>query len=166
MDDFVVEQIAVSDEYLMAIGRIMVNWNQLEAIFDLLVIKLMGCRLWDRRSHIPIVDMPFGTKIDIARSLAGVQAKKDQQFFDKFMNETLPKITKLQEQRNAVAHYKWAIKDGAVWALRVKGKKKFTMTNSTVSLQTLHEASAEMVVLMDEVFRMIPLAEFGEGNTT
>jgi hypothetical protein len=162
MDEDFIDEIPIADEYLSAIGRLMVNWNQLDGLFDLLLIRLMGCRLWDVRSHMVIVGMNFGTKVELVKSLAGVQMRPDDPIYMKLINTTLPRITHLQSQRNAVAHNKWALGEGGVRGVRMTAKGKLKITEKLVPIEDLKKDSKEMLVMMNEVFVLLPRNEFSD----
>ncbi len=99
LDD--VMPIPMPEEYLKAIGRVVVNWSQLEGIVDLVLIKLLGSPVRDGRAHIVFAQMTFQAKLDSLKAIAPLLATSPNNTtaHAKFTNEIYPKLCDFQTQQ-------------------------------------------------------------------
>jgi len=62
--------VTIPDDYLLAIGKVCVQWGNLEAIMELTIAKLASMDIWDARSKIVLNHMAWPMRMDIFTSLA------------------------------------------------------------------------------------------------
>jgi len=122
----------VPEPYLTAIGQVVVNWCNLEALVDLALGKLAGFDGYDQRGAIVTAHMSWPQKMDALQSLIGV-LREEHAHLAKF-DAVKPLLKKAQEGRNRIVHGQWGEQNGEAIKLRLtaRGKLKFAMTPITV----------------------------------
>jgi hypothetical protein len=126
--------INLPDEYLIAIGKVNVQWGMLETIVDLAIGTLGGFQLYDPRSAIMTAHMTWPLKMDVLESLVTALAVDHQHLSPKFQISK-PLLKKAQEGRNRIIHGQWGYEDGKASKLRAtaRGKLKTSIDPITVS---------------------------------
>ncbi|MGI8771714.1 MAG: hypothetical protein ACR2JE_09775 [Acidobacteriaceae bacterium] len=120
------QQEQIPDEYLKAIGRVTVEWNQLESILDLCLIRLLGKDLTDPRSHIVFTHMAYPQKMNALKALIGQVEIPAGSSLGRYSDEVQPLLKAASEERNKIMHSKWGMEKGQVYrsTLQAKGALK------------------------------------------
>ncbi len=101
--------INLPDDYLIAIGKVNVQWGMLETVVDLAIGTLGGFKLYDPRSAIMTAHMTWPLKMDILESLVTAIAVDHPHLSPKFQISK-PLLKKAQEGRNRVIHGQWGVR--------------------------------------------------------
>ena len=62
--------VTLPDAYLIGIGKVCVQWGNLEAVMELALTKLAGMDIWDTRPKIMISHMAWPMRMDIFAAMA------------------------------------------------------------------------------------------------
>lgn len=138
------------DAYLLAIGKVCVQWGILETFVEMTIIKLAGMSAEDPRSKITFNHMTWPQRMDVLNSLIDYLTSGYPRLKD-FETDVKPLLKKAQEGRNRVVHGFWGFENGKVTLLRAtaRGKLKLHMDEMTVSeidsvLGDIHNAAAAL----------------------
>jgi hypothetical protein len=134
------QQEQIPDEYLKAIGRVVVEWNQLESILDLCLIRLLGKELTDPRSHIVFTHMAYPQKMDALKALIGEVKIPDGSTLGRYGDEVQPLLKNASEARNKIMHSKWGVINGKVHRSMIRAKGALKMSLVSVSIDEIIEA--------------------------
>jgi hypothetical protein len=124
--------VTLPDAYLIAIGKVCVQWGDLEAVMELAIIKLAEMDIWDPRSKIMINHMAWPMRVDILTSLAHHLLPEYPRLKD--YQTIAGHLKKAQEGRNRIIHSHWGNDNGKIIASRAsaRGKLKLSMDEVTV----------------------------------
>jgi hypothetical protein len=124
--------VTLPDAYLIGIGKVCVQWGNLEAVMELSITKMAGMDHWDPRSKIMLNHMAWPMRTDIFKSLADQLMPEYPRL--KEYQAVASHLKKAQEGRNRVVHSHWGIEDGKVTAMRAsaRGKLKFSLEAVTI----------------------------------
>jgi hypothetical protein len=124
--------VTLPDAYLIGIGKVCVQWGNLEAVMEVVLVKLSGMDLWDARSKIMLNHMAWPMRMDIFTSMAN-QLMPDYPRLKEYQ-AVASHLKKAQEGRNRVVHSHWGFEDGKVKAARAsaRGKLKFSLDEITI----------------------------------
>ncbi len=163
-----VNPIILPDAFLMAIGRVMVNWSQLEGILDFVLIKLLGAYLYDERYHAVFAQMMFQAKIETLQSVTDILQRNEQNAgaHARFKEIILPKLTDLQGRRNGIVHCKWAVHDETVSITRLQARGKLHIKERNISLEEITKMADEIALLSEELWNMVDFPEFHQALPT
>ena len=131
--------VLLPEAYLTAIGKVCVQWSQLEAVTDIAIRKLAGFELLDSRATILTAHMSWPMRQDILYSLVD-QFRKDHPHLTRF-DELKPIYKKAQEGRNRVVHAAWAFEDGVVSTLRATARGKLKPHIDPISVSDIEDIS-------------------------
>lgn len=140
----------LSDDYLLAIGRIVVSVSKLEsAIIDLIRV-FMGVR-----SIINAVtafsQQQISTNLDTLRALYSVGSLKDELKSDQFL-ALLDQVKRVAEFRNTVVHGYWIIdENGDALAVRFKGRGTFSRTRKLIKSEEILSQAVEAEQLLQKL---------------
>ncbi len=145
--------VNLPDDYLLAIGKICVQWSHLEALMELSISKLAGFQLSDPRSKILVNHMAWPMRVDIFSALcnelvAGYPRLKDYQ-------QVLTQLKKAQEGRNRLVHGFWGIEEGKVTALRATARGKLKLSMETVALEELQTTLRDINVAAAALYNLV-----------
>ena len=149
------EQTKVPDEYLRAIGRVTVEWNQLESILDLCLIKLLGKDLTDPRSHIVFTHMGYPQKMDALKALIGEVQIPSGSSLGQYGDKVQPLLKKAQEERNIIMHSKWGVEKGQVYRSTIRAKGALKTTHVPVPLGEVTAACEYIVNAAEALFASV-----------
>ncbi len=136
------KQIEIPDEFLKAIGMVVVRWNHLELIINLFLIHLMGKEIYENRSHIVFAHMAFPQKLDVLGALAE-EAIKTPRYSNlaKYKETVLPLLKQAQVGRNFAIHSIWGIRDGKVMRASISARGSFKFVWVVGTLEEIEKAS-------------------------
>jgi hypothetical protein len=120
--------VTIPDDYLIAIGKVCVQWSTLEGIMEMMIAKLAGFQNYDNRSKIMISHMAWPMRVDILSALAVELLEKYPRLKD--YPKVLELLKKAQQGRNRIVHGMWGSDEaGNVLTLRAtaRGKLKLSM---------------------------------------
>ena len=159
-----IHPIALPDAFLTALGRMMVNWSQLEGILDFVLIKLMGASVNDIRFHIPFAQMTFQAKMECLKSITDSlqDAPGNEDAHARFKKVILPKLNGLQTHRNQITHCKWALRGTRITRGRLKAKGKVEITENTVTLLEIEKMAADILETSGNLWAMVAFPEFNQ----
>jgi hypothetical protein len=145
------EQNNIPEPYLTAIGKVVVNWCNLEAIVDLAIVKMAAFDLHDPRGVIVTVHMSWPQKMDVLEALVDSLKTDHPHLPDKFA-AAKRYLTQAQKGRNRVVHGQWGQDNGIVVKLRssARGKLKFgiePITLDEIKAISLDVGNAGLAVL-------------------
>lgn len=125
----------IPEPYLTAIGRVVINWCNLEALADLSIGKLAGFDAHDRRSAIVPAHMSWPQKMDVLESLVNVL--RDQYAYLAKFDEVKPLLKKAQEGRNRIVHGQWGSEGDQVVKFRLTARGKLKFGYSAITLDEI-----------------------------
>jgi hypothetical protein len=147
-------QVTLPDAFLIAIGKICVQWSMLEYVVEMAITKLVDLDIWDQRSKIVFAHMSWPQKTDILGALTDT-LEDDYARLRGYRQTVAPLLKKAQEARNQVIHGFYGVEDGKVQRTRAtaRGKLKLEMEEITVSqieagLKDIHDAIAAVYNLV------------------
>lgn len=98
-------KIIVPDAYLIAIGKVCVQWGQLETIMALTLRKLTGIPDDDPRSLVMVTHLAWPLRMEILEALVRL-LETDHPHLARF-DEIKPLLKKAQGGRNRIMHAQW-----------------------------------------------------------
>jgi hypothetical protein len=145
--------VNLPDVYLIAIGKVCMQWSLLENMMEMMISKMAGFPLRDRRPKIMINHMAWPMRVDIFSALSNELVAEHPRLKD--YPKVLTLLKKAQEGRNRIVHGMWGSEDGKVTTLRAsaRGKLKLTMEQVDVKeidaiLEDIHVAAAALYNLV------------------
>jgi hypothetical protein len=141
----------LSDEHLRAIGAVIVNWNALEIVLEILALGFYQIPL--NRGLIFTANLSFQNKLTVLRIAGAHGAISDEQQKRSFIS-FLERIEQAHNKRNAIVHGQWA--GGKVqglakrMALRVRGRKLSTAVEQ-IPLAEIEAIATEFLELHGEL---------------
>lgn len=145
----------IPEEYLSAIGRVVVEWNQLESVLDLSLIRLLGKELTDPRSHIVFTHMAFPQKLDALKALIAEVRIPEGSSLGRYGEDVQPLLKKASEGRNMVLHSKWGVEDGTVCRSTIRAKGALKMSVVPVKLEEITAACSQIVAAGEALFEAV-----------
>ena len=140
----------LSDDHLRAIGAVIVNWNSIELVMQILALGIYQIPL--EKGLVFTSNLAFQNKLTILR-IATHGAIKDKPAERDFL-DLLDRIEKAHLKRNTVAHGLWAAGNAQGlakrMALRVRGRK-LTPAREQVPLSDLEGMATEFLKLHGEL---------------
>jgi hypothetical protein len=127
----------IPEPYLIAIGKVCVNWGMLEMVMDHAIGKLARFDLYDSRGAVVTAHTSWPQKMDVLEALVG-ELRTDYPHLAKF-DAIKPLLKKAQEGRNRVVHGRWGEEDGKVHLLRTTARGKL---KSSIDLITIEDIQA------------------------
>jgi hypothetical protein len=103
----------IPEPYLIAIGKVCIEWGTLESTIDICIEKLADFDLYDQRGAIITAHMSFPQKLDVLGSL--VVAMQPRLPYLAAFEVVKPLLKKAQEGRNRFVHGRWGVRDGNVF---------------------------------------------------
>jgi len=131
----------IPDEYLKAIGSVVVHWNYLEHVLNLILIHLLGKEITDDRSHIIFAHTSFPQRVDILSALVEkVENIPNYSKFREYKTKVEPLIKLAQKNRTWIIHSSWGMKDGNLMraSITARGSLKFVWV--VVALKEIEDA--------------------------
>ena len=135
-------QVLLPEAYLVAIGRVCVQWSQLETIADLAIRKLAGFELLDTRATIITAHMSWPMKQNILYAL--VEQYRDRHSHLAKFDELKPIYKKAQDGRNRVVHASWSFENGKVSTLRATAREKLKSHIDPISVVDINAISDQI----------------------
>ncbi len=136
--------IQIPDDYLIAIGKVRVQWGTLETVVDLAIAKLGGFRSFDPRAMIITAHMTWPLKMDIMRSL--ITALREDQAYAHLarFDEIKPMLKSAQDGRNKCVHGQWGYEKGNVSKLRTTARGRLKASIDTITVANINEAADDI----------------------
>lgn len=145
--------VTLPDDYLIAIGKVCVQWGMLESMIELAITKLAGFELYDPRSKIMVNHMAWPMRVDIFSSLCHALATDYPRLKD--FAEVLPLMKKAQEGRNRIVHGFWGCEDGKVTALRASARGRLKVSMESVTLAELNGVLKDINVATAGIYNLV-----------
>lgn len=125
--------VTLPEPYLIAIGKVCVQWTMLENMVDMILGKLAGMDFLDPRAKIMVAHMSWPQKMDVLGSLID-SLSEDHPRLRGYKDSTAPLLKAAQEGRNHVIHGFYGFEGGKVERQRAtaRGKLKIQMEEVTV----------------------------------
>jgi hypothetical protein len=131
----------IPDEYLKAIGSVVVHWNYLEEVLNLILIHLLGKKITDDRSHIIFAHTSFPQKMDILSALVGkVENLPEYSRFQEYKANVEPLLKTAQSSRNTIIHSMWGMKDGKLMRASISARGSLKLVWIIVTLREIENA--------------------------
>lgn len=146
-------QILIPDAYLIAIGKVCVQWSVLENALEMVVTKLAGMDIWDPRSKIMINHMSWPQKVDILSAMASELVNDYPRL--KNYGTALPLLKKAQEGRNQIMHGSWANEDGMVQLMRATARGKLKIYMDEITVDEIEEIVDDIHVAMAAIYNLV-----------
>lgn len=134
--------IQLPEPYLTAIGRVCVQWSQLEATADLMLRKMMGFDIHDPRGYAITPHMSWPLKMDILSSLIEMYIK-DHPHLSAF-SDVQKMLKTSQDSRNRIIHAQWHFENGNAYMLRATARKRFKTNIDPISVNEINEISSQI----------------------
>lgn len=134
----------IPDEYLRAIGQVVLTWNSLEALVHLALVKLLGSDSLEGRSHAVFAPMSFPQKLDVLTTLMDQMEIPANHPFGRYKTEVHPLLTEAQAQRDLLLHSLWGVKDGEVCVSSIASRGLVRVEERPVPLGEV-EAASELI---------------------
>jgi hypothetical protein len=136
-------KVVVPDNFLIAIGRVTVQWNLLEAMLEMMLGKLAGMDvLADARAKIMVNHMTWPLKIDIFGSICNELVDDYPRL--KGYRSTLELLNKAQQGRNRIVHALWGYEGGKVTINRATARGKLKVQMEEISVEQIDAVFREI----------------------
>ena len=136
--------VLLPEPYLVAIGKVCVQWSMLEAQMDHAIKKLCGFEIDDSRALILTTHMAWPLRMDIMESL--INAYRSDHPHLAHYDALKPQLKKAAEGRNRFVHAHLAYENGEVIELRAKARGKLQTTVTPIQV-------SEIEVVADDIGR-------------
>jgi hypothetical protein len=135
----------IPEPYLAAIGKVVVNWCNVEEVVDLAIAKLAAFNVNDPRGVIVTAHMSWPQKMDVFEALVDA-LKTDHPDLAVRFEAAKPLLTKAQKGRNRMLHGQWGFNEkvGGVYKLRVSARGKLKYAIEPVSLDDIKTIALEI----------------------
>lgn len=146
--------ITIPDDYLIAIGKVCVQWSTLEGITEMMIAKLAGFPMRDPRSTIMISHMAWPMRVDILSALADALEENNPRL------NTYPKVLgllrKAQQGRNRIVHGMWGSDEtGKVIALRATVRGKLKLSMDSITLEEIHRIQGDIEIAAAALYDLV-----------
>jgi len=153
--------VNLPDAYLVEIGKIAVQWTNLETVFELCLINVAGLNANEPRAWAIFAHMTFPQRLDVF----GAMIDSLQDDYPRLQDYKAVRsiISEAQDGRNKVVHARWLYEDGkaTITRLTARGKVKHSTVPITVDelrriAELIGKASIELwklVVVSQETLR-------------
>ena len=128
-------KISLPEAYLLAIGKVCVQWAALESIVDLALHKLMGLDFTDPRGAILTAHMTWPLKMDVLKSLV-TSHRQNFPHLSSF-DAVEPMLNRAQKGRNKIVHATWAYDNGVARILRATARGQLKTSMDPVSVKDI-----------------------------
>ena len=145
--------VTLPDAYLIGIGKVCVQWGNLEAVMELILTKLAGMDIWDSRPKIMISHMAWPMRMDIFAAMAD-QLVADHPRLKDYQSVKLL-LKKAQEGRNRVVHSHWGFQDGKVTALRASARGKLKLSMDEITIEELDGILRDINVATAALYNLV-----------
>ncbi|HXW19319.1 MAG TPA: hypothetical protein VEK35_02325 [Roseiarcus sp.] len=142
------------EPYLTAIGRVVVNWCNLESVVDKAIGKLAGFNLDDPTGVIVTAHMTWPQKMDTLQALVGILNAQYPHLTPKF-NIANPLVKQAQKGRNRIVHGLWGIEDGVVCKLNASARGTLKFRVEPISVEEIAEISLNIGNAALAVLKMV-----------
>lgn len=123
-------------EFLIRIGKIIVDFNHLESIVEMVILQLINIKKGtDENSEDEqsigrrvVEKLFFMQKIDLLRSL--IVGRKGEEFAKKFTKQVYKELVSVSEKRNDIVHSMWFIQ---------YGNSKTDLSTLTINFQNAYQ---------------------------
>ena len=135
----------IPPDYLQAIGKVVVSWNQLDIGVNLLLIFFLGKDIKHNRSHIVFAHMAFPQKLDVMGALVEDLIKQPgNKYLEAYKLTVLPLLKQAQGARNSVVHAMWGAKSGKVRKAFMSARGTFKFSWTVADLKEIQIASQQI----------------------
>jgi hypothetical protein len=145
--------VTIPDDYLIAIGKVCVQWGNLESIMELVLTKLAGMDIWDTRPKIMISHMAWPMRMDIFAATADQLIADHPRLKDYQSVKSL--LKKAQEGRNRVVHSHWGFEDGKVTTLRASARGKLKLSMDTITVNEIDAILRDINVAAAALYNLV-----------
>ena len=137
----------------MAIGRVCVQWGQLESHIDYALKKLCDFELMDSRALILTAHMSWPLKMDVLESIVN-ELRGDFPHLTHY-EKLKPFLKKAAEGRNKIVHAKWAYENGQAFILRATARGKLKTRHEPVNASDIETIATDIGCAAINVYKTI-----------
>ncbi len=145
----------IPDDYLRALGLVVVRWSYLEGILDLSLIKLLGKSINEGRSFVVFAHMAFPQKLDVLGALISEVALPEQAPLRLYKKDIQPLLKKAQESRNALLHSKWISQDGFIMTSSLSARGSLKLKGDVITVEGIEHVCEDIVHAADTLYEAI-----------
>ncbi len=145
--------VTIPDDYLLAIGKVCVQWGNLEAVMELCITKLAAMDMWDPRSKIMLNHMVWPMRTDIFASLADYLVTDNPRLKD--YQAVLPLLKKAQDGRNRIIHSHWGFENGKVQAQRASARRKLKLYLEEITVKEIEGVLNDINVAAAALYNLV-----------
>lgn len=145
--------VTIPDDYLLAIGKVCVQWGNLEAIMELTIAKLASMDIWDARSKIVLNHMAWPMRMDIFTSLAN-HLMADYPRLKEYQT-VATHLRKAQKGRNRIVHSHWGFEDGKVKAQRASARGELKLSVEEITTEELAGILRDINVAVAALYNLV-----------
>jgi len=146
--------VTIPDDYLIAIGKVCVQWSTLEGIMEMMIAKLAGFANYDNRSKIMISHMAWPMRVDILSALAVELVDTYPRLKD--YPKVLELLKRAQQGRNRIVHGMWGSDEhGNVQTLRATARGKLKLSMDTVTLKEIRAIQEDINVAASALYNLV-----------
>jgi hypothetical protein len=125
----------IPDEYMLEIGRIVVNWNKLESlVLHVSVITLLGDFSKDGRALAVLTHMAFPQRLHALEAMLRIY---DEDLAKTYCEKVKGLLTQSADKRNALLHQPWFSQDDGVKRLHIAARGTLKFNLLSVGIQEL-----------------------------
>jgi hypothetical protein len=150
--------VLLPDKTLQEIGTMMVRFNHLESILELVLIRMMSLRVDEIKSHIPFANMTFPQKMQILEAILVAIAMRNMgpEPMATFQKEIKPKLNDVNAQRNNIVHARWQVSnEGVVTASRKTANGKLEVKTQVISEKKIAKLNEQISAAANALWGLI-----------
>jgi len=156
----------ISEDYLMAFGRIVTNFSYFEFEFKNLFYFVTGIDF--KLNLVMIYKLSFNSFLELAKDVINYKYKNDNELKEKF-RDLYHKAKKINEDRNKIIHSAWLsdTQNGKEVMKRFKIKPKelkFMCDIEEYSVEDLNKIAEDISVIEKEAFQFYKYVKKAKAN--
>lgn len=147
-------RVTIPDAYLIAIGKVCVQWNMLETILELVLGKLAGMEVMtDQRSKIMVAHLTWPLKMDILGAL--IESLRTGHPRLNEWDQVAPLLRKAQEGRNRIVHGFWGNDEGEVKISRATARGKLKLQTDSIAVGEIEKVVEDINIAMAALYNLV-----------
>lgn len=139
-------KVVLPDAYLIAIGKVCVQWTQLESVLNLALPKFLAMQDHDPRCGAVTAHMTWPLKIDILGACVDACDPQLYPWLARYKTAVAPLLSRAQMQRNRILHGSWSMEDDPETATlsRVTARGKLQIHTDKVPVSEIEVAAEDI----------------------
>jgi len=151
-----IPKLTLPDDYLKAIGSVVVSWNQLEIVMVVSLLNLLRHDLKKVESHLIFPHIAFNQRIDIIAAVIRATKDPSDPLVTRFEKWVLPQLRNMQTKRNDVIHSLWTTEsDGGVTTSQIAARGRLKLKTDKPSVAELEGLADEIVQATNNLHDLI-----------